>query len=243
MRCDPVRRKGLSGPARRLRLPVLPRWNRLAQQAVLAKTSASDKPSSRRCITCVNACVATREMSGGSSPASQSASASNNGGMSPRSARPTSSMSGSSEATRVSHERRISFCAVAGRSERRRPLGPPVHTPAERRGRSGRAGARLAQPRWDTMSRPSNCAPRRPSPWMSVHARRCRPGSRGCGEAVPRGLALDVCRRQRWRRRHPEVASVSKTAEGCRTVIVDGTGAAYLPDARGGRLIVVRPAR
>jgi len=39
------------------------------------------------------------------------------------------------------------------------------------------------------------------------------------------------------------VASTSKTAEGCRTVVVDNAGTAYLPDSRGGRLVVVRPAR
>jgi DNA-binding beta-propeller fold protein YncE len=40
-----------------------------------------------------------------------------------------------------------------------------------------------------------------------------------------------------------KIASTSKTAEGCRTVIVDGIGTAYLPDSRGGRLVVVRPAK
>jgi DNA-binding beta-propeller fold protein YncE/plastocyanin len=34
--------------------------------------------------------------------------------------------------------------------------------------------------------------------------------------------------------------STSRTAKGCRTVIVDGNGTAYLPDSRGGRLVVVR---
>lgn len=40
-----------------------------------------------------------------------------------------------------------------------------------------------------------------------------------------------------------EVAATARTAEGCRTVVVDDAGTAYLPDARGGRLVVVRPAR
>jgi DNA-binding beta-propeller fold protein YncE len=39
-----------------------------------------------------------------------------------------------------------------------------------------------------------------------------------------------------------EIASTSKTADGCRTVVVDDAGTAYLPDSRGGRLVVVRPA-
>ena len=32
-----------------------------------------------------------------------------------------------------------------------------------------------------------------------------------------------------------------KTVEGARSVIVDKAGNAYLPDSKGGRLIVVRP--
>ena len=38
------------------------------------------------------------------------------------------------------------------------------------------------------------------------------------------------------------VASTRRTPEGCRTVVVDSTGTAYLPDSRGGRLVVVHPA-
>jgi DNA-binding beta-propeller fold protein YncE len=38
-----------------------------------------------------------------------------------------------------------------------------------------------------------------------------------------------------------KVASTSATAEGCRTVVVDDAGVAYLPDARRGRIVVVRP--
>jgi DNA-binding beta-propeller fold protein YncE len=40
-----------------------------------------------------------------------------------------------------------------------------------------------------------------------------------------------------------KIASTRTTAEGCRTVVVDDGGTAYLPDSRGGRLVVVRPAR
>jgi hypothetical protein len=39
------------------------------------------------------------------------------------------------------------------------------------------------------------------------------------------------------------VASTAPTAEGCRTVVVDASGTAYLPDSRGGRLVVVPAAR
>jgi len=38
-----------------------------------------------------------------------------------------------------------------------------------------------------------------------------------------------------------KVVSTISTAEGCRTVVVDDTGSAYLPDSRGGRLLVVHP--
>jgi len=120
----------------------------------------------------------------------------------------------------------------------------------------------------------------------------------GCGEAGPRGLALDAERRQLFvactdrlkaldaasgkvlselptgagvdnidffaPRRLVYVASgkearltvaapaadgalsvawTSPTAPGCRTVVADGSGVAYLPDSRGGRLVVVRPPR
>lgn len=39
------------------------------------------------------------------------------------------------------------------------------------------------------------------------------------------------------------VASTAPTAEGCRTVVVDAAGVAYLPDSKNGRLVVVRAAR
>jgi DNA-binding beta-propeller fold protein YncE len=38
-----------------------------------------------------------------------------------------------------------------------------------------------------------------------------------------------------------KVVSTTPTAEGCRTVVADDTGSAYLPDPRGGRILIVRP--
>jgi len=40
-----------------------------------------------------------------------------------------------------------------------------------------------------------------------------------------------------------KVTSTTSTAEGCRTVVVDEAGSAYLPDSRGGRLLVVPPPK
>ena len=39
------------------------------------------------------------------------------------------------------------------------------------------------------------------------------------------------------------VISVAQTVPGGRSVIVDGSGTAYIPDSKGGRLVLVKPAR
>ena len=39
------------------------------------------------------------------------------------------------------------------------------------------------------------------------------------------------------------VVSVAQTVPGGRSVIVDGSGTAYIPDSKGGRLVLVKPAQ
>ncbi|HWT84877.1 MAG TPA: hypothetical protein VN177_03830, partial [Myxococcales bacterium] len=39
------------------------------------------------------------------------------------------------------------------------------------------------------------------------------------------------------------VVSVAPTVPGGRSVIVDGSGTAYIPDSKGGRLVLVKPAQ